>query len=87
MLVRSFVPLQYITNIQSFGIPVNQQLQAKQPYTAQITRNTPTAFIFLVDQSVSMSRETLFNGTRMTLADAVAQISEQPDTGISVPLH
>ena len=38
VLVRSFVPLQYITNIQSFGIPVNQQLQAKQPYTAQITR-------------------------------------------------
>lgn len=74
VLVRSFVPLQYITNIQSFGIPVNQQLQAKQPYTAQITRNTPTAFIFLVDQSVSMSRETLFNGIRMTLADAVAQI-------------
>ena len=74
VMVKDFLPLQYITNIQSFGIPVNQQLQAKQPYTAQITRNTPTAFIFLVDQSVSMKRETIFNGTRMTLADAVAQI-------------
>lgn len=74
VMVKSFLPLQYITNIQSFGIPVNQQLQAKQPYTAQITRNTPTAFIFLVDQSVSMKRETIFNGTRMTHADAVAQI-------------
>ena len=74
VMVKDFLPLQYITNIQSFGIPINQQLRAKQPYTAQITRNTPTAFIFLVDQSVSMKRETLFGGTRMTLADAVAQI-------------
>lgn len=74
VMVKDFLPLQYITNIDTFGIPVGQHLQARQPYTAQITRKNPTAFIFLVDQSVSMSRETLFNGTRMTLADAVAQI-------------
>ena len=74
VMVKDFLPLQYITNIDTFGIPVGQQLQARQPYTAQITRKTPTAFIFLVDQSVSMQRETLFGGTRMTLADAVAQI-------------
>ena len=74
VMVKDFLPLQYITNIDTFGIPVGQQLQARQPYTAQITRKAPTAFIFLVDQSVSMQRETIFNGTRMTLADAVAQI-------------
>lgn len=74
VMVKDFLPLQYITNIDTFGIPVGQQLQARQPYTAQITRKTPTAFIFLVDQSVSMQRETLFGGTHMTLAEAVAQI-------------
>lgn len=74
VMVKDFLPLQYITNIDTFGIPVGQQLQARQPYTAQITRKNPTAFIFLVDQSVSMQRETLFGGTHMTLAEAVAQI-------------
>ena len=77
VLVKNFIPLKYITNIGNFGIPIPaqpKQLQAKIPYTAQITRNTPTAFIFLVDQSISMSRSTTFRGTEMTLSDAVARI-------------
>lgn len=59
VLVKHFIPLKYITNIGNFGIPVSAQpktIQAKIPYTAQITRNTPTAFIFLVDHSVSMKK-------------------------------
>ena len=62
VLVKNFIPLQYITNIANFGIPIPAQpkkLQAKIPYTAQITRNTPTAFIFLVDHSVSMQLRSL----------------------------
>ena len=49
VLVKNFIPLKCITNIGNFGIPIPSQsmmLQSKIPYTAQITRNTPTAFIF-----------------------------------------
>ena len=77
VLVKNFIPLQYITNIANFGIPIPAQpkkLQAKIPYTAQITRNTPTAFIFLVDHSVSMQQTTTLFGEEMTMAEAAARI-------------
>ena len=54
VLVKNFVPLEYITNISNFGIPIPtkpKQMQIILPYTAQITRNTPTAFIFLTEVS------------------------------------
>lgn len=54
------------------------------PYTAQITRANPSAFIFLVDQSGSMDAEISYNGILMSKADAVAQIvNEQLDAMIS----
>lgn len=77
VLVKNFIPLKYITNISNFGIPIPaqpKQLQAKIPYTAQITRNTPTAFIFLVDHSVSMQQMTTLYGEEMTMAEAAARI-------------
>lgn len=77
VLVKNFIPLKYITNISNFGIPIPAQpkmLQAKIPYTAQITRNTPTAFIFLVDHSVSMKKLTSLYGEEMTMAEAAARI-------------
>ena len=77
VLVKNFIPLQYIKNIGNFGIliPNNpQQLQIKTAYTAQITRNTPTAFIFLVDHSVSMQKKTNLFGEEMTMAEAAARI-------------
>ncbi len=77
VLVKNFIPLEYIKNIGNFGIPIPAQpkkVQIKNPYTAQITRNTPTAFIFLVDQSVSMKRTTNLYGEQITLAEAVARI-------------
>lgn len=77
VLVKHFIPLKYITNIGNFGIPIPahpQKLQAKIPYTAQITRNTPTAFIFLVDHSVSMQKKTTLYGEEMTMAEAAARI-------------
>ncbi len=77
VLVKNFIPLACIKNIGNFGIPIPtqpQQLQSKEAYTAQITRNTPTAFIFLVDQSVSMRRMTTLKGEQMSLAEAVARI-------------
>lgn len=77
ILVKNFIPLEYIKNIGNFGIPIPAKpkiLQAKNPYTAQITRNTPTAFIFLVDQSISMNRKTSLYGEQITLAEAVARI-------------
>lgn len=77
VMVKNFIPLQYITNIGNFGysIPsVSGKMQSKVPYTAQITRNTPTAFIFMIDQSVSMSRKTQLYGEELTMAEAVARI-------------
>lgn len=77
VLVKNFIPLKYIKNITNFGIPIPaqpKQLQAKIPYTAQITRNTPTAFIFLVDHSVSMQQMTTLYGEEMTMAEAAARI-------------
>ena len=41
VLVKNFIPLEYIKNIGNFGIPIPskpKQLQIKNPYTAQITR-------------------------------------------------
>ena len=86
VMVHHFIPLQYIRNIGDFGIsipasrPASQAVSApvpvmtREPYTAQISRNTPTAFIFLIDQSVSMNRKTMLNGEVMTMAEAAARI-------------
>ena len=77
ILVKNFIPLEYIKNIGNFGIPIPSKpkaLQIKNPYTAQITRNTPTAFVFMIDQSISMSRKLNYHGEFITLADAVARI-------------
>lgn len=77
VLVNHFIPLEAIINIGNFGIPIPaqpQKIQTKLPYTAQITRSTPTAFIFLIDQSVSMRRQTTYNGEQMSMSEAVARI-------------
>ena len=77
VMVKNFIPLQYITNIGNFGytLPaVSNKMQSKLPYTAQITRNTPTAFIFMIDQSVSMRRKTMLYGEELTMAEAVSRI-------------
>lgn len=77
VMVNHSIPLKYITNIGNFGISIPSQpkmLQSKDAYTAQITRATPTAFLFLIDQSCSMSRTTTYNGERMPMSEAVARI-------------
>lgn len=77
VMVNHFIPLKSIINIGNFGIPIPSQpkmLQSKDAYTAQITRATPTAFLFLIDQSCSMSRTTTYNGERMPMSEAVARI-------------
>lgn len=77
VLVKNFIPLENITNIGNFGIPIPSQpkkMQVKMPYTAQITRNTPTAFIFLIDHSVSMEKKTMLLGEEMTMSEAAARI-------------
>ena len=77
ILVKNFIPIKFITNISNFGIPIPAQpkkLQSKNAYTARITRENPSAFIFLVDHSVSMRCITTFNGEEMTLSEAVARI-------------
>lgn len=77
VLVKNFIPLKYIKNIANFGIPIPKQpqgLQAKTAYTAQITRSTPTAFIFMIDHSVSMQKMTQLFGEEMTIAEAASRI-------------
>lgn len=77
VLVKNHIPLQLIKNIGNFGFTIpsqSAQMQTKTAYTAQITRNTPTAFIFLIDQSVSMQKYTTLYGEEMPMAEAVARI-------------
>ena len=77
VLVKNHIPLQFIKNIGNFGFTIpsqSAQMQTKTAYTAQITRNTPTAFIFLIDQSVSMQNYTTLFGEEMPMAEAVARI-------------
>jgi hypothetical protein len=77
ILVNNFIPLKYITNIANFGIPIPNQptsFQPKNAYTARVDREHPTAFIFMVDQSVSMKRIVTFNGDDMTMSEAVSRI-------------
>lgn len=78
VLVKNYIPIKYILNISSFGIQIpttnNTILKSKTPYTAQISREHPTAFIFLVDQSASMKTDTVFNGETMSRAEAVSRI-------------
>ncbi len=77
VLVKNHIPLQFIKNIGNFGFTIpsqSAQMQTKTAYTAQITRNTPTAFIFLIDQSVSMLKTTTLYGEEMPMAEAVARI-------------
>ena len=77
VLIKNFIPLRYIKNIGNFGIAIPNDprlIQIKTAYTAQITRNTPTAFIFLVDHSASMQKTTSLFGEEMTMAEAAARI-------------
>lgn len=77
VLVKNHIPLQFIKNIGNFGFTIpsqSAQMQTKTAYTAQITRNTPTAFIFLIDQSGSMQNYTTLYGEEMPMAEAVARI-------------
>ena len=77
VLVKNHIPLQFIKNIGNFGFTIpsqSAQMQTKTAYTEQITRNTPTAFIFLIDQSVSMQNYTTLYGEEMPMAEAVARI-------------
>lgn len=77
VLVKNHIPLSAITNICNFGFTLpsqSMQMQTKFPYTAQITRNTPTAFIFMIDQSVSMQKMTQLYGETMPMSEAVARI-------------
>lgn len=77
ILVENFIPLKYIKNIGNFGIPIPSQpnvLQGKNAYTARVDREHPSAFIFMIDQSVSMRRVITYNGEDMTMSEAVARI-------------
>lgn len=44
-------------------------------YSARITRDNPTAFIFLIDQSGSMEEKMIFGETLITKAEAVAKVT------------
>lgn len=81
VLVKDFIPLEYIRNIGDFGISLSSNgagqkisYQTKEPYTAQISRSMPTAFIFLIDQSGSMSELTTMDGNNIRKSEAVARI-------------
>ena len=74
VLVNHFVPLKYITNIRDFDIPIPHRfLYTMDAYSTKITTEAPTAFVFLIDQSMSMKRFIKINGIETTIAEAAAQ--------------
>lgn len=63
----------------AISVAVGQALGSTGPspfataqYTAEISRKNPTAFVFLIDQSGSMSNTVEFNGKTMKRAEAAA---------------
>lgn len=81
VMVHHFIPLQYITNISQFGIAVPSQpqtMQARLPYTAQISRAHPTAMVFIVDNSASMGCNMVtLDGETITAAQAIQRITNR----------
>lgn len=77
ILVYEHIPLEYILNIKDFGISVPNSkaiTSHRNAYTAQVTRDTPTAFIFLLDQSISMRSQTQLYGEDISMSEALARI-------------
>lgn len=75
VLVEHFIPLRYITNIWDFGIPIPHRFLSKiDAFSKRITSDNPTAFVFLIDQSMSMKRFITLNGVEMTIAEAAADL-------------
>ena len=77
ILIKQFIPLSSIKNIGNFGIPIPSQpqlLQSKNAYTARVDREHPTAFIFLVDHSYSMTRKCNYQGEYISLSEIVSRI-------------
>ena len=76
-----------IQPLPAYSLPVADLQQALQsalqrpikarPYSAQIMRQAPTAFLFLIDQSGSMDERTTYRGQSLSKAAAVAQIINQ----------
>ncbi len=46
----------------------------KKPYSARITRKTPSAFVFLIDLSGSMEEKVVFNGAPVAKSATVAEV-------------
>lgn len=70
-------PNQSLVPASAFHETLRQVLETpvkSKPYTARMTRETPSAFVFLLDQSGSMEDEILFAGKNMSKAEAVATI-------------
>lgn len=73
--------------VPTYALPVADLQQAlqnalQQPikarlYSAQIMRQAPTAFLFLIDQSGSMDERTTYRGQSLSKAAAVAQVINQ----------
>ncbi|TAE24117.1 MAG: VWA domain-containing protein [Cytophagales bacterium] len=69
-----------VTPSPSASLALQQALKQPMkatPYTASIMRQNPTAFVFLIDQSGSMSEPTHYRGLACSKAEAVAQIVNQ----------
>lgn len=81
VLVKNKIPLACISNIEDFiTVPLSvvtsqpaASVRVRAPYTQRITRDHPTAFIFLIDHSCSMNGMTDFHGQK-SMAEASSEI-------------
>ena len=72
-LIKSqLLPAERTAIQQLLQTAMSQTVLKSKPYTAYITRKTPSAMLFLIDQSGSMDTEIVFQGQTTTKAQAVA---------------
>jgi uncharacterized protein YegL len=62
---------------EALAVPIKSR-----PYTARMTRDNPSAFVFLIDQSGSMEEEIEFQNESMQKSEAVALIVNQLLNGL-----
>ncbi len=70
-------PNQSLVSTGAFHETLRQVLETpvkSKPYTAQVTRSSPSAFVFLIDQSGSMKGKVTYLGKPVSKAEAVARI-------------
>jgi len=76
ILVKNHIPLHYILNISDFieSGTSNDKIYVRQPYSAQISDENPTAIIFIQNQSYPTNEKVLYKGEQKLISQIQCDI-------------